>query len=78
MNSLKIFLVSIVILGVSFLLRTPLYNLGYKLTSSYAAALVIELLSVVFVDAVIYIGALIILKEDLISSFFRKKENPNG
>ena len=78
MNSLKIFVVALVILGVSFLLRTPLYNLGYKLSSSYAVALVVELLGVVFIDAIIYIGALIILKEDLISSFFRRKENQNG
>ena len=78
LNSLKIFAVALVILGVSFLLRNPLYNLGYKLSNSYAAALVIELLGVVLVDAIIYIGALILIKEDLISSFFRKKENPNG
>ena len=77
-NSLKIFAVALVILGVSFLLRTPLYNLGYTLSSSYAVALIVELLGVVFIDAIIYIVSLILLKEDLISSFFRKKENHNG
>ena len=78
LNSLKIVAVTLVILGISLLLRNPLYNLGYRLSGSYAVALVIELLGVVFVDAIIYIVALLILKEDLISSFFRKKENANG
>ena len=77
-NSLKIIAVTLLVLGASFLLRNPLYNLGFKLSSSYAVALVVELLGVVFVDAVIYITALLVLKEDLISSFFRKKENTNA
>ena len=77
-NSLKIFAVTLVILGISLLLRNPLYNLGYKLSNNYAVALVVELLGVVLLDAVVYIVALLLLKEDLISSFFRKKENVNG
>ena len=77
-NSLKIFAVTLVILGISLLLRNPLYNLGYKLSNNYAVALVVELLGVVFLDAVVYIVALLLLKEDLISSFFRKKESVNG
>ena len=78
LNSVKIIATTLIILGTSFLLRTPLYNLGFHLSNSYAIALVVELLGVVFIDAIIYIGLLIILKEDLISSFFRKKENANG
>ena len=77
-NSLKILAVTLLILGTSLLLRNPLYNLGFKLSSSYAVALLVELLGVVFVDAIIYIVVLLALKEDLISSFFRKKENVNA
>ena len=77
-NSLKIIAVTLLVLGTSFLLRNPLYSLGFKLSNSYAVALVVELFGVVFVDAVIYITALLVLKEDLISSFFRKKENTNA
>ena len=77
-NSLKILAVTLLILGASLLSRNPLYNLGFKLSSSYAVALLVELLGVVFVDAIIYIVVLLVLKEDLISSFFRKKENTNA
>ena len=77
MNSLKILAATVLVVGVSFLLRNPLYNLGYNSSGNYAVGLVVELLGVVLVDAIIYVGLLIVLKENLISSFFRKKENVN-
>ena len=78
LNSLKILIVTLAVLGISLLLRNPLYNLGYSLSNNYAVALVVELLGVVFLDAIVYIAVLLVLKENLISSFFRKKENVNG
>lgn len=77
-NSIKIITVTFIILGVSLLIKDPIYNLVMHNVSSPAIALIIELLSVVLIDAIIYLGLLITLKEDLISSFFRKKEANNG
>ena len=73
-NSLKILCVTAVILLLSFFIRDPIYNLSLSLTSSVSSALIIELVSIVLIDAIIYLGALFFFKEDLISSFFRKKE----
>ena len=72
-NSLKLVIATLAVVIVSLLIRNPLYNLGYMLSSSYAISMIVELLSVVFIDAIIYIVLLLLLKEDLVSSFFRKK-----
>lgn len=77
-NSLKIIISTLLVVGLSFLLRNPLFNLGLRFTNSNATAMVIELVGTVLIDAVAYISLLILLKEDLISSFFRKKENNNA
>ena len=78
LNSLKILASTLLVAGLSFLLRNPLFNLGLKWTGSNANAMVIELVGTVVIDAVAYLSLLILLKEDLISSFFRKKENTNA
>ena len=72
-NSLKIIASTALIVGLSFLLRDPLFSLGLKISGSNATAMVVELVGTVLVDAIAYISLLILLKEDLISSFFRKK-----
>ena len=77
LNSLKIIALALIIAGVSILLRNPIYNLGYQITNSAVSGLVIELLGVVLIDAIIYIIGLILLKEDLIMSFLRKKDKEN-
>lgn len=77
-NSLKIFASTLLVAGLSLLMRNPLFNLGIKWTNSNASALVIELVGTVLIDAIAYVSLLILLKEDLISSFFRKKESNNA
>ena len=77
-NSLKIMIATVVIGVVSLLIRNPIYNLAYQLSSSLSISLMVELVGVVFVDAIIYIGLLVILKEDLVRSFLRKKDTSNG
>ena len=74
-NSAKILSATLIIAGLSLLLRNPIYNWALNLTSSQAYALVVELLMVVFIDAIIYIGVLVLLKEDLVMSFVRRKNN---
>ena len=47
---------------------------GISVANSY----IIELVSIVLIDAIIYIGVLILLKEDLVSSFSKKRRANNN
>ena len=72
-NTLKLVAITVVIAGLSFLLRDPIYNFALS-HNSPANSSIITLVSVVAIDAVIYLVALGLLKENLVSSFLRKKE----
>ena len=72
-NSVKIMGVATVIFVVSFFLKDPIYNLAVAKGVSAANAMIIELLAVLAIDIVIYLVSLRLLKENLVSSFFRKK-----
>ena len=74
-NNLKLIIAIALIVASTFLLRTPLYNLGYTLTGNVSYSMIIELVSVVLIDAIIYLVTLGLLKEDLVSSFIRKKKD---
>ncbi len=73
-NTLKIVGVTILLVGVSLLLKDPIYNFVLGLGKSVVTSMVIELVSVVLIDAIIYIVLLGLLKEDLVSSFIRRKK----
>lgn len=73
-NSVKLLLMALIIFGITFLLRDPIYNFFYYKTHNAATSDIIVLVSVVFIDAIIYLLGLGLLKENLISSFLRKKE----
>lgn len=73
-NSLKILIVTVVIVVISILIKNPIYNALISNGVSVEKSLVLELVSVVLIDAVIYLVALGLLKEDLVSSFIRKKK----
>ena len=77
-NSLKIFGVTIVIALLSFFIKDPIYNALVARSISVVNALIIDLVAVVAIDAVIYLVSLGLLKEDLVSSFLRKKENADA
>ena len=74
-NSLKIVIAAAIVCGLTFLLRDPIYNFVISKGASSTTASVIELVSVVFIDAVIYLSFLAIAKEDLVHSFIRKRNN---
>ena len=74
LNSLKIFLVAVAIAAFSFFIKDPVYNFLTGKGISVVTSMIIELVGIVAVDAIIYLVALGILKEDLISSFIRKKK----
>lgn len=73
-NSLKILIITGVIVVFSILIKNPIYSALVNNGVSVEKSLVLELVSVVLIDAVIYLVALGLLKEDLVSSFIRKKK----
>ena len=77
-NSLKIFGVTVVIALLSFFIKDPIYNLLVNKGVSVVNALIIELVGIVIIDAIIYLVALSLLKEDLVSSFIRKKDKADA
>ncbi len=74
-NSLKILIVTVAIFLFTFFVKDPFFNLLSKNGMSVDKAMIIELLVIVGIDAIIYIVALGLLKEDLVSSFIRKKKD---
>ena len=77
-NSLKIFLVTVAIALLSFFIKDPIFNLLVNKGVSVPSAMIVELIGVVAIDAIIYLVALGILKEDLVSSFLRKRDKANA
>ena len=73
-NSLKLLIANVIILGVSLLLYNPLMKLWGLMNLSVGVSFILQLVSVVLIDGIIYLVTLLILKEDLVSSFRRKKE----
>ena len=73
-NSLKILIITAVIVVISIFIKDPLYNVFINNGVSIENALIFELVTVVAIDAIIYIVSLGLLKEDLVSSFLRKKD----
>lgn len=73
-NTLKLFISTLLILGITLLIKNPIQNLLAKATNSSDAVYLIQICSIIVIDAVIYIASLAILKEDLVSSLFRKKQ----
>ena len=77
-NSLKIFLVTVAIALLSFFIKDPILNLLVNKGVSVPSAMIVELVGVVAIDAIIYLVALGLLKEDLVSSFLRKRDKANA
>jgi len=75
-NSLKLLIANLIILVFTLIIRlvTPISNIFINNGVNKEASLILELVIMVIVDAIIYIGSLALLKEDLVSSLFRKKQ----
>ena len=74
MNTLKLVIANVIILGVSLLLNNPLSSLWAHLNISETFAAILQMVSIVLIDAIIYIVFLALTKENLVSSFLRKKD----
>ena len=77
-NSLKLLIANAIILAVSLLIYNPLMKLWGVLNLSTSVSFVLQLFSVVLVDGIIYIVTLLLLKEDLVSSFRRNRKEINN
>ena len=72
MNSLKLLIANLIILGVSLALYKPLYMLWDLMKVNESLAAILEMVSMVIIDAIIYIITLVIAKEKLVYSFIKK------
>ncbi len=73
-NSLKLLIANVAILVVSLLLYQPLFNLWSLMHLSQSISCILELISIVLIDAIIYLVLLGLMKEDLVYSFIRKNK----
>lgn len=71
-NSLKLLIAGVIMLGITLAISNPIY-IGLSSVVSASWAMVIQLLAVFIIGATIYVVACLILKEDLVYSFIRKK-----
>ena len=72
LNTLKLFIANVIIVGVTLGLYFPLGMLWTKIGLSNTISAMLQIVSIVFVDAIIYLGFLALTKENLVYSFIRK------
>ena len=72
-NSFKLLIANIIILAISLLIYNPLMKLWGTLNLSIGVSFVLQLVSIVLIAGIIYLIVLFILKEDLVSSFSKKR-----
>ena len=72
LNTLKLFAANIIIVGVTLGLYFPLGMLWAKIGLSNTVTAILQIVSIVAVDAIIYLGFLALTKENLVFSFIRK------
>lgn len=74
-NSLKLLIANVVILGASLALYKPLFMLWDIMHLSASTSFILQLVVMILIDGIIYLGLLAIMKEDLVYSFIRKNKN---
>ena len=73
LNTLKLVIASLIILGISLGLYKPFEMLWGNLKISQSAAAILQMVSIVFIDAIVYLLFLGLTKEKLVYSFLKKK-----
>lgn len=76
LNTVKILIAGLLIVAASLILYNPIQLLLTHFTNSLSLIYLFRLIIIVAIDAIIYIGMLLLLKEDLIYSFIRKSPKP--
>jgi len=73
-NSIKLLIGNAIIALVSMIfILTPYKQWLFSICGNKEQALMIMLISVVLIDAIVYVGSLLLMKEDLVYSFVKKK-----
>lgn len=77
-NTLKLLIATALILGITLALNNPQFTIatlwGSKIPITSELSKGLTLIVVVLIDAIVYVGSLILMKENLVSSFLKKKE----
>ena len=73
-NTLKLLIANLIILGISLALYKPLEMLWIRMNLASSTAAILQMVTIVAIDAVIYIIFLALIKEKLVHSFIKKKE----
>ena len=73
-NTLKLLIANLIILGISLTLYKPLEMLCIRMNLTSSTAAILQMVTIVAIDAVIYIIFLALIKEKLVHSFIKKKE----
>ena len=73
-NTLKLLIANFVIGGISFAIYRPLLALWKVMGLSISTSYILQLVTTIVVAGIIYIVILAVLKEDLVYSFIRKKD----
>jgi hypothetical protein len=72
-NTGKLLIATGLILVATLLLKDPIFNLFYiTLKVNYTFSMLYQLVSLFTLDLIIYLGSLLLLKEDLVYSFIKK------
>ncbi|MCB9497934.1 MAG: oligosaccharide flippase family protein [Erysipelotrichaceae bacterium] len=74
-NTIKLLIASVAIIIASFALKYLIEYIGSQYALATSMIFIIELLGIVFVDALIYIGLLRVMKEDLVYSFAKHRRS---
>ena len=72
LNTLKLVIANLIILGVSLALYNPFTSLWSLMKLADSTAAIMQMVSIVLVDAIIYIIFLAVTKENLVYSFIRR------
>lgn len=73
MNTLKLIIANALIAGLSVLLYNPLMKLWGVMNLSIVTSFILQLITLVLIDGIIYLVSLYLLKEDLVYSFSKKR-----
>ena len=76
LNTVKLLIANIIILIISLLIYKPLHMLWNYMHITTSIAYMLEMISIVIIDAIIYLVFLALVKEDLVYSFIRKGPKP--
>lgn len=71
-NNLKLLIGALIVVGLTFALKQPMYQLGLLFNGGVAVAMVVQLVFIVLLDGIIYVLFLYFVKENIISSIFRR------